>query len=216
MAEAIDLTHFYDDTRAFLSELATNNDRDWFQAHKARYDSDLKRPAEKLLADLAPRLARLGGSRTRGKLFRPHRDMRFSEDKRPYNTHLHLLWTHPDGRGWFFGLSPDYATAGAGVMEFTAEVLAAYHRAVAAPGGSRLAKLLEGAGWRLDAPALARVPAPYSAEHPREALLRRKGLVAWQDNLDAALRNDPRAALERAFTALAPLQHWLATVLAGT
>lgn len=209
MADPIDLTHFHDRSRAFLRDLSDNNDREWFRAHKARYDSDLKRPAERLLADLTPDLEALGQAPVKTKVFRPHRDVRFTEDKTPYQTHLHILWSHDDGRGWFFGLSPDYATAGAGLMHLTGETLTKWREAVAGPDGAALQKLLDTNGWRVDAPELKRVPSPFAADHPNAALLLRKGLVAWRDNLDTALQEDPRAALHRAFADLAPLQDWL-------
>ena len=37
------------DARGFLSRLAGNNSRDWFQAHKAEYDAGLRDPAQALL-----------------------------------------------------------------------------------------------------------------------------------------------------------------------
>ena len=44
------------DARTFLGQLAANNSRDWFTAHKADYDSRLKTPAL-LLADEDKELA---------------------------------------------------------------------------------------------------------------------------------------------------------------
>ena len=69
------------------------------------------------------------------RLFRPHRDVRFSDDKTPFYTHLHAAWTLPGGRGWYFGLSPDYATAGAGVMAFDGDQTLAWRQSVAGVAG---------------------------------------------------------------------------------
>lgn len=215
MAEPVEMSTLYRDARQFLIELAANNDRDWFSRNKARYDTHLKRPAERLLAELGGTIAALAGSPVRGKLFRPHRDVRFSEDKEPYHTHLHLLWTAPDGRGWFFGLSPDYASAGAGMMVFLPEMLEHWYEAVAGAHGETLAASLDAGGWRLNPPDLKRVPPPYPPDHPREALLRRKGLIAWVDDLDAALLDDPRGALNEAFTGLSPVSGWLGDHVTG-
>lgn len=215
MAEPVDSSTLYRDARHFLSELAANNRREWFTRNKARYDSELKRPAERLLADLLGTISALAGAPVRGKIFRPHRDVRFSEDKSPFHTHLHLLWTADDGRGWFFGLSPDYASAGAGVMAFVPAALDRWREAVSGAPGAELAAILDAGGWRLNSPELQRVPAPYPADHPRGALLRRKGLVAWVDELDAALADDPRAALDLAFTGLAPVPDWLENHVTG-
>jgi len=77
---------------AFLRELATNNDREWFAANKARYVAEVQEPALALVEDVGLRLpdvsrhfvadARTSG----GSLFRIHRDIRFSKDKSPYKT----------------------------------------------------------------------------------------------------------------------------------
>lgn len=208
MAEPIEIATLCADARAFLSELALNNDRDWFSAQKARYDSRLKRPAERLLALVAPQLAQ-GGILPRAKLFRPHRDVRFSEDKTPYHTHLHMMWSLPDGRAWMLGIAPDYVTAGVGVMAFTPDQLDRYRDAVDRDG-TTLAALLE--GWRVDEPALKRVPAPFRPDHAQGALLRQKGLVIWADGLSEALARDPVAAVTQVFTRADPLVRWLARV----
>lgn len=88
------------DARTFLGELAQNNTRDWFAVHKARYDGTLKAPALLLLDQVAHDL---GPQTTQGlgvKLFRPYRNVRFSRDKTPYHTHLHMMWTlGAKGRG---------------------------------------------------------------------------------------------------------------------
>lgn len=210
MPEPVDISNLYADARSFLTDLAQNNTRDWFAAHKDTYDSRLKRPAEKLMSDLAPELETRFGQPVKRKIFRPHRDVRFTEDKTPYHTHLHLMWSLADGRTWMFGLSPDYATAGAGIMGFSPPQLDRWREAAARDDGVRT--ILDTGGWRLPDPDLKRVPAPYPADHPCEELLRRKGLAAWQDNLDDAVDRDPLTALSAAFEGFDPLLHWLAQV----
>ena len=59
--------------------------------------TELRDPAKALLEELSPRLASLTGFRVTSKLFRPHRDVRFSKDKTPYTTHLHMMWTVQSG-----------------------------------------------------------------------------------------------------------------------
>lgn len=199
------------DARAFLGELAQNNTRDWFQAHKARYDADLKAPAMALLDQLTDPLSELTGAPVTGKLFRANRDVRFSKDKTPYNTHLHLAWNAGDGRAWFYGISLDYVTVGAGVFGFDKGGLDRWRAAVAGPEGEALARMLDTLAPRTNDPSLKRVPAPYPADHPRGALLRRKGLAVWQDDVTG----DPAKALMPAFTRLAPIQGWLGQNVTG-
>lgn len=209
MPESIDTANLIEDAQSFLAELAQNNTRDWFAEHKIRYDTRLKRPAELLVAQVARWLEDREGQ-IRGKLFRPQRDVRFSEDKTPYHVHLHMMWSRADGRVWMFGISPSYVTAGTGVMSFDAQRLEAYRTAVAEAPGADLAQVLEALGGRMDPPELKRVPGPWAGDHPRGDLLRRKGLLLWDDTLAKAKTADLRAALQDSFARMQPVQDWLA------
>lgn len=197
------------EARAFLRDLAAQNTRDWFGAHKSRYEAKLKAPALLLLDQVAQE--RGPGAPLTSKLFRPHRDVRFSKDKTPYHTHLHMMWTLPGNAGFapalFFGIAPDYVTAGGGVMAFDKPGLMAWRTGVDGAFGARLTGLLEQAarnGLTPDAPVLKRVPAPYGTDHPRADLLRRKGLALWRPFQDAEIAH-PLATLARVFDDLTPV-----------
>ncbi|MEP3330424.1 DUF2461 family protein [Sedimentitalea sp.] len=45
-----------------------------------------------LVDQIAHDLGRDTGLTLTPKLFHPHRDVRFSNDKTPHHTHLHMLW----------------------------------------------------------------------------------------------------------------------------
>ncbi|MDU8926327.1 TIGR02453 family protein [Alisedimentitalea sp. MJ-SS2] len=201
------------DTLDFLRALSGNNTRDWFNANKTTYDSQLKAPALLLLEDMAARLTRLTGQRTITKLFRPHRDVRFSKDKTPYHTHLHLLWTSADGGQWFFGISPDYVTAGAGRMGFDKKALAAYRANLPGQGAALLSAVtaLLTQGARLSDPELKRPAAPITPDDPLADLARRKSLAVWFDYETPPLGLPGR--LEQDFTRLWPLQQALSSAL---
>lgn len=208
---------FVPEALAFLGALAANNDRDWFARNKKRYDRDVKRPAEALLGELGARLeARTGAGQT-PKLYRIHRDLRFSKDKTPYNTHLHLQWTDSDtGIAHLFGVSHDYVCAGVGAIGFDKTALGRWRDAVAGEDGAGLARLIDAAvaaGHRLDPPALKRVPAPHPQDHPRAQLLRRKGIALWHDLTDVEQAH-PVAALDAAFARLDAFRRALAEILA--
>ncbi len=209
MAHPVETKHLFNDARAFLDDLAANNSRAWFKQNKTRYDNTLKRPAERLMADLAVPLSRSYGAGLKTKLFRPHRDLRFSEDKTPYHVHLHMMWSLPDGRAWMFGIAPDYASFGAGIMQFTPEQLTRWRNLIAEPDGAELESILDAGVWRTSEAELKRVPPPHSTEHPRAGLLRRKSLVVWQDGLDEQLQSDALAALTKAAQSADPVMRWL-------
>lgn len=75
----------------FLHRLHANNHREWFQAHKAEYQSAQERFNELALA-VANRMAEtdptLAGLTTKDITYRIYRDTRFSKNKTPYKTHM--------------------------------------------------------------------------------------------------------------------------------
>lgn len=200
--------------RAFYAELAANNSKVWWDAHRDTYDLVLKPHAQALLDELAPKLERLVGAKVTPKIFRPYRDVRFSKDKTPYSTHLHMAWMVNSGTAvepaFFFGISPAYVTVGGGLMGFDKPVLDTWRQMVDLDG-DRIAAILRGvgeAGFTLEEPSLKRVPSPYGADHAHGGLLRMKGVVATKP---LGLGPIPEALLS-AFTALRPLNALLVEI----
>lgn len=183
------------ETVRFLAELRDNNDRDWFARHKNRYEQVLKHPGEAFAATMAEELSAWRGASHDYRIFRIHRDVRFSKVKTPFNTHLHISFSAGGGckNGapiWMFGLDPDGVTLGAGIFAFSNAQLDRWRTLCAGPAGARLASTLAALAQddiRLSDPELKRVPAPYLADHPCGTDLRRKGLTAWIDTPDPSL-----------------------------
>lgn len=174
-------------SRDFFAQLAANNDRDWFAAHKGDYEAAVKRPAQLLLDEVSAALTRDLGLSAKPKLYRVHRDVRFSKDKTPYNTHLHMQWSMLDSPVcYLFGASQSYCKLGVGAMVFPKASLPVWRERVDA-GDPVVAEVdaLAAAGWPLSQPELKRVPSPYPQDHPQADLLKRKGLILWHD-LDEA------------------------------
>jgi len=222
MSIALPFQGFPAETVSFLADLRDNNEREWFTPRKAAYERAVKAPGQAFAQAMADELKDLTGLDHRTKLFRVHRDVRFSKDKRPYNAHLHVGFmtedepgaTRPYQLGWYVGLDPERLTVGAGAFDFSPHALDRYRARVAGPDGDDLAERLEAAqakGVRLDAPDLKRVPSAYAVDHPRADLLKRKGLTVWRDYADprVAERTDLIAELRAACEDLQPVFDWL-------
>ena len=73
----------------FLIELSENNNRQWFQANKSRWD-DLRLQWLDDVQDLINKMSlwepRFKGFQAKDCVFRIYRDVRFSHDKSPYKT----------------------------------------------------------------------------------------------------------------------------------
>lgn len=172
----------------FLKKLKANNNRDWFLENKKTYEAEIKKPAALFSTVIVEELETLTGHGHKAKVFRINRDVRFSKDKTPYNSHLHISFT-PESRlasppAWMFGLSTEYFTLGCGVFEFDKTALGTYRKNVAGEAGGQLSRLmgkLGKDGIRFSDPALKRVPSGFPQDHPHAELLRRKGLASWLD-----------------------------------
>lgn len=208
----------------FLAELKRNNRRDWFDAHKADYQHYVEDPAKAFLEAILPGLEGLAGEALHGKIFRIHRDVRFSADKSPYNTHVRIAFHCDDisqetcgmKPAFFFSLEPDKITAGAGSMAFPKAALAQYRAAVVADGTGRaleaiLKKCAVKAGYRIDPAALKRVPAEFDAAHPRAGLLKHKGLTVWREEAPGTVHASSKCAghLLGQYKKLQPVFAWL-------
>lgn len=78
-------------TLTFLSDLTKNNTREWFNQHKPRYDVARKNYMQfldELLQRMEPFEPIAHGQQGKDLLFRIYRDVRFSNDKRPYKDHF--------------------------------------------------------------------------------------------------------------------------------
>src|SRR5450755_1127772 len=84
----------------FLRGLAKNNNKTWFESHRADYETAVREPMRELVEEIDARMRRfapeIGGDPKRS-MFRINRDIRFSSDKSPYKTHAACWFAHRRG-----------------------------------------------------------------------------------------------------------------------
>ena len=181
---------FADRDGRFFRALARNQRREWFAMHKEEYDEGWLTPMKALLAEMRTRLEPLYSHDplAEPKIFRIHRDVRFSKDKSPYKTHIGgLLAIGGTGDGPSAGaalyvhVGADELFVAAGQYMMDAEQLARFRAAVVDGRGAALDTMLRKltrAGYTLGSyETLQRVPRGFDPEHPRAELLKRKGLI---------------------------------------
>jgi len=179
--------HFGPELFKFLEELRENNTREWFQANKGRYESTVRGPVLRFIADFAAPLHTISlyfvadPSPTGGSLFRIYRDVRFSKDKSPYKTQVGMSFWHIEGGkmvhvpGFYLHLEPDGCFAAAGVWHPDAATLKKIRAAIAARPAAW--KAVRRSGLEIEGRTLARPPKGYDAEHPLIDDLRWKDYV---------------------------------------
>ena len=207
---------------AFLRSLERHNRREWFHAHKDRYEADVRAPmialVERLAADLgtfAPDLV----ANPRTSIYRPYRDTRFAADKAPLKTNVAAVFPHRllpkhEGAGFYLEVAPRHVWFGGGMympssshLHQVREHIATQHRRltriVGAPSFRRAFGALEGA-------KLQRVPRGFPSDHPAAELLKyRQFLAACERSAEFATTPTFYRTLLAAWKTLAPLVHFL-------
>ena len=91
----------------FLKELSSNNDREWFNANKPRYQ-EAHASFKELVASVEEELNTFDQIE-KAKVMRIYRDVRFSKNKAPYKEFLAASYTR-DGKyrrgGFYFKVQP--------------------------------------------------------------------------------------------------------------
>lgn len=195
----------------FFTGLAQNNDKPWFEAHKAVWERDVRDPLTALLTAAA---TAFGGD---VRIARPYRDIRFSNDKSPYKLNLFGVVAPPGSEaGLYAAVSAEGLYVGSGYYGIAPDQIARLTAAAAddesGPALMRIVTGLRDAGYEIEGETLKTVPRGYPKDHPRAALLRCKFLVAGR----RLAADDPRLfnadgslfALDT-WNALAPLRRIL-------
>lgn len=231
MAQKLDFRGFPEEAFAFYRQLAENNNREWFQAHKSDYEDYVLLPASAFVVALGSRLKERNGTihydpRTNGQgsIKRIYRDLRFSKDKTPYKTNLGIrFWQGVKGGsgpspGYFMHLEVSGADLYSGIHGFPKPVLTAYRAAVDREStGAQLEAVLSdlrGARYEVGGEMLKRVPREYDPDHARAPLLRYKSLHARGPHIspDVVTSSDLVATCLTQCETMAPLNDWLAAL----
>lgn len=197
----------------FYEGLEADNSKAYWTDHRQLYEDDVAAPMRSLLDELEPTFGV-------AKLFRPYRDLRFSKDKSPYKTRQYAV-VHTGDQGLYVGIDAHGLHLGGGRFHASTAQVTQLRAAVdAETSGKELDTLLASLrrkGFRIGGDQLKRVPKPWDDSHPRADLLRHKSLIAYVDHEPAEWLHTPAAKAEvvSAWTAVLPLNRWLATHAPG-
>ncbi len=121
----------------FLKDLAANNRREWFNAHRDRYEA-ARTEFESLLSEAILRIGlfdeSVRGLEPKDCTYRIYRDTRFSEDKTPYKTHfggyINARGKKSYHSGYYIHLEPGHCMLAAGSYCLPPALLRALRQAV--------------------------------------------------------------------------------------
>ncbi|MDE7375302.1 MAG: DUF2461 domain-containing protein [Muribaculaceae bacterium] len=171
----------------FLSRLAANNDRVWFNAHKDEYlmaKAKFEAFAMQVLSGIRGFDPTIGDLDIKQCTYRIYRDTRFSRDKRPYKTHFGFF-AIPGGKksgymGYYFqiGVGEGYEGCFLAAGDYICErkIVEMLREDIDVDNGEEfLAALASAKTFEVDfSQALKRVPAGYPADKPYSQYLRLK------------------------------------------
>ncbi|NNE43766.1 MAG: DUF2461 domain-containing protein [Gemmatimonadetes bacterium] len=172
----------------FLKDLKVNNNRDWFNANKERYEADVKEPLTQFVLDFGSPLRKISDefvADPRKSVFRIYRDTRFSKNKAPYKTNAALHFRHTRAKdahtpGFYLHLEPGNVFAGAGIWRpDTASVTKIREAIVDDP--ARWKRILNKKfhdRFELHGESLKRPPRGFDPDHPLIDDLKRKDFIA--------------------------------------
>ena len=195
---------------AWFDGLEGDNSRDYVQRTRDVLDGPVRGGLEALLSELAG--AEFGEE---VKLFRQHRDLRFSRDKSPYKTRTYGLVRSPD-RAYYAELSARGLYAGTGFYAPGREQLARFRDAVLDEAAGGELEALVGAaraqGLDVEGETLRSAPRGVPRDHPRIALLRHTALIAGRrlGGSGGIAREAALAHVAGTWRAAAPLLAWIA------
>ncbi|GAA3076969.1 DUF2461 domain-containing protein [Pseudonocardia yunnanensis] len=197
-------TGFGEGAVEFYDGLVVDNSKAYWSDHRELYEADIRAPMLALLADLEPEFGT-------GKIFRPYRDVRFSNDKTPYKTHCGAT-VGP----FYLQIGADGLMVAGGQYQMASDQVARLRTAIDDERrGTDLEKrlaALRADGITIAGQTLKTRPRGFDLDHPRIELLRHKSLYGWRSWPPDDVLHEA-GTLERvtsAWRALRPLSEWLA------
>lgn len=215
---------FDDQTLQFLRELAQNNDREWFNANKSRYEEQVLDVALRFIDSMQDPLAKLAprfvaqATRVGGSLMRVYRDTRFSKNKTPYKTNIGIQFRHERARdvhspGFYVHVDPDNVFVGVGMWRPDSDSLRAIRNRIAArPAAWQriLGDPVFKRRFQLGGEKLTRPPRGFDKDHECIEDIKRKSFIAVQDfAVEECLSPQFQRKVESAFEAGTPYMKFL-------
>lgn len=208
----------------FLKDLKKNNNRDWFEANRSRYEAakkDFESFIEMLIATLSKTNPALAGLQAKDCVFRIYRDVRFSKNKDPYKTNFGAS-IKEGGRksqlcGFYIQIEPqgEWGTFIAGGYWMPESGLLKKIRQEIEYNPEEFSAILQNKSFKkyfklMEDHQLKKLPKGIDADHPAAAYLKYTSFIVSQDVETASLK-DPKFLKEctAAYKAMLPFLNFL-------
>ena len=181
----------------FLRELEKNNNRNWFNLNKQRYENEVLFPSLDFILAVGQQLPSVSENftaipkRIGGSIMRIYRDTRFSKDKTPYKTNIGIQFRHRLAKdvhspGYYVHIAPDECFIGVGTWRPPSDALFNIRKHIAENPKKWIAvrdsKTLN-ANYELIGEKLKSAPRGFDKEHKLIEDLKWKDFIAFK-NID--------------------------------
>lgn len=210
-------------TFQFLSALAQNNNREWFQENKYFYteaQQDTVAFIEKLMAEISKfdeKVSRLEAKKT---LFRIYRDTRFSKDKTPYKKNFSANLGMGKGSvmaGYYLHVEPGNSFVAGGIYQPVSAALKEIRKEISAFSKEFL-EVVENKDFKKyfgqlsQEDHLQRVPVGFDKDHPMAEFLKLKSFIVLYPLKDEELLSaEAPQKIAKLYSAMKPLNDFLNT-----
>ncbi|MBL4569496.1 MAG: DUF2461 domain-containing protein [Flavobacteriaceae bacterium] len=204
----------------FLKDLTTNNNRDWFAAHKPTF-VDIQNHTKEVFAEMQMNLEK-HDEIEKMKIYRIYRDVRFSKDKTPYNPRFAVSFSRmgKDLRGgYFLQIKPGETLLGGGFWQPEKNDLQRIRKEIELDASEFRAILndatyVKNFGGVFEGEELKSAPRGFDKEHPDVDLLRKKGFIAVRKFTDKEMQaSNFLEEVDNSFKALRPFFDLMSDVL---
>jgi len=190
-------------TLDFLKSLKINNNRDWFISNKSQYTA-AKENFESFVQEVINKLIDfepiMNGLEVKSCVYRINRDIRFSNDKSPYKTHLGAFIVRGGKKngdkfsGYYIHIEPGNNMIAGGAYMPPAPWLSAIREKIdekpAEINNIINSKEFKKFFGKIDGEKLKKAPKGYPSDHPDVELLKYKSYLVMNEAADKEAIND--------------------------
>ena len=212
---------FHFSTISFLKELKRNNNKTWFDNHKAKYLSakiDFENFVQEVIKVISAFDNDVNDLQAKNCTFRINRDIRFSKDKTPYKTNMGASFNRGGKKsifgGYYFHLEPGGKSFVGGGLWMPDPIALKKLRQEIDYCFPEFQKIISSPLFKKQYPGLemsegqmlVNVPKGYDKENPAASFLKLKSFVATKNIPDTLLTSSGLVTeTAKAFKALMPL-----------
>lgn len=222
------MVFFTKDYIDFFKDLEQNNNREWFQSNKKRYEKSVKDPFKQFTQALIDEISQYDSRiliEPKHAMSRINRDIRFSKDKTPYNLHLNTFIApngkkDPENAMFAVRLAPNMIGVMGGMYQLNKEQLSSF-RSVLANNNAEFNALLNSREFKAHFPEvlgekMKRIPKDLKEKVEQEPMILLKQFYFMKELPSSIISSDSlMEELMKLYQVMKPVNDYLTEMVSG-